>query len=154
MQITLLFATLLGGISVVSAGGRINKPVAGTTITSKAVVPFKFKTGTINGGCHQIHTPVTIYLSTSAPTALNADGGLDPGSFIESYGPFFEPEMGIRPLPGFPVPPSELTMPDISAYSPGTALFLTAVETTAPGACAPGVNPARYDFASINLIVA
>jgi hypothetical protein len=90
------------------------------------------------------------------PTALNATGGLPEGTYIEYYGNYLEdnfssfkssqaayfpaltcpPFSDIGPLP--PVPPTSLTIPDISSYPTGSNLFLSVVEEALPGTC-PGV---------------
>ncbi|KAJ6486477.1 hypothetical protein C8R47DRAFT_1216587 [Mycena vitilis] len=139
MQFHSLLIAALTGLSAIAAAplkrnGLINEPVPGTSIRSGTVLPFDFENDTING--------------------LNSTGELDPGTYIEYYGYYLQPNLGTGPLPGYPVPPNNLTIPDVSSYSSGTTLYLTAVETTVAGACAPGVNPAEYASTTVPLIVA
>ncbi|KAJ7722655.1 hypothetical protein DFH07DRAFT_971838 [Mycena maculata] len=147
----------LAGFAAVSAApkfkraGGITEPVAGTSISTGSSIPFDYFD---DNSCEEGYTPITIWLSQSAPTALNSTGGLDPGTFIEYYGQFLINNFG-PPLPVLqPVPPTSLTIPDISSFAVGSSLFLTVVEEALPGTCPGGVDqPARYDFATVSLTV-
>ncbi|KAJ7765112.1 hypothetical protein B0H14DRAFT_3510258 [Mycena olivaceomarginata] len=129
--------------------GTIDAPTAGTSISTGSSIPFGY--GAANW-CHNGYSPITIWLSGTVPTALNATGGLPEGTYIEYYGNYLEDNFNIGPLP--PVPPTSLTIPDISSYPTGSNLFLSVVEEALPGTCPGGVSqPAQYEFTSVSLMV-
>ncbi|KAJ7021296.1 hypothetical protein C8F04DRAFT_1273901 [Mycena alexandri] len=97
----------------------------------------------------------TVWLTDAVPTALDGNGDLPAGTFIEEFGSFLIGNFEPPPLAGFSVPSSSLVIPDISGYSSGSALYLTVVETSPANACPPGVGqPASYEFFSVELVVA
>ncbi|KAJ7450047.1 hypothetical protein B0H11DRAFT_1646752, partial [Mycena galericulata] len=112
--------------------GTITEPVAGASISIGAVIPFNYDD--LNW-CHDDYSPITIWLSASEPTGLNATGGLPEGTYIDYFGEYLIANFGIGPMQ--PVPPTNLTVPDISSYPAGSTLFLSVVEEALPGSC-PG----------------
>ncbi|KAJ7187302.1 hypothetical protein C8R46DRAFT_287742 [Mycena filopes] len=131
--------------------GSITAPADGTSITTGASFPFSYAD---SNSCHEGYTPITVWLTDAQPTGLDGNGDLPAGSFIEEFGSYLIGNFGLSPLPGFPVPPTSLVIPDISAYAPGTPLYLTVVETALAGTCPPGNQPASYGFTTIGLVVA
>ncbi|KAJ7232180.1 hypothetical protein B0H12DRAFT_1145882 [Mycena haematopus] len=130
----------------------ITEPVAGTSISTGASIPFNYVD---SNWCHEGYTPITIWLSDSAPTGLNATGQLPEGTYIEYFGYYLIGNYGLGPLPGYSVPPTNVTIPDISGYPSGSSLFLSVVETALAGTCPPGNGvPAQYAFSSVPLVVA
>ncbi|KAJ6510889.1 hypothetical protein C8R45DRAFT_965500 [Mycena sanguinolenta] len=146
--------TLVSALVVAAApnkrnAGSIVAPTAGAAISSGSVIPFNYVD--LNW-CHEGYTPITVYLSETEPTGLNATGGVT--EYIASFGPYLIPNFGLAPLPGWEVPPQSLTMPVISAFPHGSALYLSVVETAQAGTCPPGNQPAQYQFSTTSLIVA
>ncbi|KAF8184094.1 hypothetical protein K438DRAFT_1724181 [Mycena galopus ATCC 62051] len=134
-----LIATVaaLAGFSAVAAApskraGTITEPVTGTSISTGASIAFNYDD---SNWCHEGYTPVTIWLSESAPTALNSTGQLPEGTFIDYFGEYTIANFGISSATC--PPPTSLTVPDVSAYSSGSTLFLSVVETAQAGACPP-----------------
>ncbi|KAJ7328714.1 hypothetical protein DFH08DRAFT_633147, partial [Mycena albidolilacea] len=129
--------------------GSITEPVAGTSISTGASIPFSYAD---SNWCHEGYTPITIWLSATAPTSLNATGQLPEGTYIQYFGEYLIGNFGLAPLPGHPVPPTSVTIPDISGYSAGSTLFLSVVETAQAGECPPGNGvPAQYEFTTVSL---
>ncbi|KAJ7800626.1 hypothetical protein B0H14DRAFT_3490481 [Mycena olivaceomarginata] len=119
-------------------------------VASSSKPPFRSVTAPRTGATTAAHP--SRFGSGTAPTALNATGGLPEGTYIEYYGNYLEDNFNIRPLP--PVPPTSLTIPDISSYPTGSNLFLSVVEEALPGTCPGGVSqPAQYEFTSVSLMV-
>jgi hypothetical protein len=153
-----LFAAVAGFTAV---AGVILKPSANTTITSGVSLAFDYSD--INW-CHAGYSPISLWLSDAAPTGLTSTGDLPAGTFIKSYGTFLVPNFGTFPvcwhvmdftgdntgLPSMaPVPPSNITIPDISTSPAGSTLFFTVVETAPANACPPvrdysWVTPDRF----------
>lgn len=92
--------TALAGLAVVTAApnvkraGSITEPAAGTSISTGDSIPFNYID--LNW-CHEGYTPITIWLSDSAPTGLNATGDLPEGTFIKYYGQFLIANFGSSP---------------------------------------------------------
>ncbi|KAJ7641773.1 hypothetical protein FB45DRAFT_1054202 [Roridomyces roridus] len=130
--------------------GSIIEPASGTTVSSGTSIQYSYVD---QNWCEEGYTPITIWLSESAPTAVNSTGQLSPGTYIEYYGQYLINNFGLPVMQ--PVPPASLTIPDISAYGAGSSLFLTTVETALFGTCPGGVSqPAQYRFTSVSLTVA
>lgn len=149
------FSAVAAAPNVVKRAGSITAPASGTSIASGGSIPFNYID--LNW-CHEGYTPITIWLSDSAPTGLNATGELPEGTYIDYFGEYLIPNfgmscvkltshefvhssfrypLGLGPLPGSTVPPTSLTIPDISGYSAGSPLYLTVVETALAGTCPP-----------------
>ncbi|KAJ7232181.1 hypothetical protein B0H12DRAFT_1145883 [Mycena haematopus] len=154
MRFAVSVLAALAGFSAAAAtpAGLITEPVAGTSISTGASIPFNYVD---SNWCNEGYTPITIWLSDSAPTGLNATGQLPEGTYIEYFGYYLIGNYGLGPLPGYSVPPTNVTIPDISGYSSGFPLFLSVVETAGPESCPPGNGaPAQYRFTSVSLVVA
>ncbi|KAF7340791.1 hypothetical protein MSAN_02108200 [Mycena sanguinolenta] len=146
---TLASALAVAAVFSKRSAGSIVAPTAASSINSGSVIPFNYVD--LNW-CHEGYTPITVYLSETQPTSLNATGGVT--EYMASYGPYLIPNYGLAPLSGSQVPPQNLTMPDISAYTSGSALYLSVVETALAGTCPPGNQPAQYQFSTTSLTVA
>ncbi|KAJ7328718.1 hypothetical protein DFH08DRAFT_883097 [Mycena albidolilacea] len=101
MHFLSVIVAVLTGLSAAAAApskrtvaGSILAPVAEQSISTGAVIPFTYAD---SNWCHEGYTPITIYLSDSAPTTLNATGGLPTGTYITSFGPYLIPNFGLRP---------------------------------------------------------
>ncbi|KAJ7024058.1 hypothetical protein C8F04DRAFT_1303384, partial [Mycena alexandri] len=141
MQFRFLFVAALFGLNAGAPSKRtspITEPVTGTSITTGTSIAFSY--ADLNE-CHEGYTPITVWLSASAPTSLDSSGNLPAGTFIEEFGSYLIANFGEFPaigLPHFPrPPPTSLVIPDISSYSAGTDLYLTVVETNQAGTCPP-----------------
>ncbi|KAJ7929756.1 hypothetical protein B0H13DRAFT_2180992 [Mycena leptocephala] len=146
------FSAVTAAPNVVKRAGSITAPASGTSIATGDSIPFNYID---SNWCHEGYTPITVWLSDSAPTGLNATGELPEGTYIDYFGEYLIPNFGLGPLPGSTVPPTSLTIPDISGYSAGSPLYLTVVETALAGTCPPGNGvPAQYQFATVSLVVA
>ncbi|KAJ7812834.1 hypothetical protein B0H13DRAFT_2470227, partial [Mycena leptocephala] len=121
-----------------------------TSITSGGSIPFSYVD---SNWCHEGYTPITIWLSQAAPTGLNATGDLPDGTYLEYFGRYLITNFGLPVRQ--PLPPTSLTIPNISNFSVGSMLFLSVVEEAQPGTCPGGVSqPAQYEFTSVSLSVA
>ncbi|KAJ7102738.1 hypothetical protein C8R44DRAFT_887483 [Mycena epipterygia] len=142
-------AALAGFAATAPAAKRsVTEPATGTSISSGESIPFNYVD---SNWCHEGYTPITVWLSTSAPTGVNATGGLPSGTYIEYFGKYLIANFGLSPMQ--PVPPTSLTIPDISSYPSSSTLYLSVVETALAGTCPPGNQPAQYRFTSVPLIV-
>ncbi|KAJ7102726.1 hypothetical protein C8R44DRAFT_945474 [Mycena epipterygia] len=115
-----------------NAKRSVVEPTASTSITSGESIPFNYVD---SNWCHAGYSPITIWLSASAPTGVNSTGGLPEGTYIEYFGEFLIANFGLTPMQ--PVPPTSLTIPDISSHPAGSTLFLSVVETAPAGTCPP-----------------
>ncbi|KAJ7450042.1 hypothetical protein B0H11DRAFT_2078207 [Mycena galericulata] len=153
MRSVFISLVALAGFAAVGAAptkraGTITEPASGASISTGASIPFNYDD--LNW-CHEGYTPITIWLTASEPTGLNATGGLE-GSYIDYYGQYFIANFGLPTLQ--PVPPTSLTIPDISSFTAGSTLFLSVVEEAQPDTCPGGVSqPAQYEFTSVPLTV-
>ncbi|RPD58478.1 hypothetical protein L227DRAFT_612910 [Lentinus tigrinus ALCF2SS1-6] len=113
---------------VVSAHGTTTEPVDGSTITPGSTFPFHYSDVNF---CESGYSPIHIYLSTSAPTAVDVttSGGLVDGSFDFDFGNFLIPNFGLPAMSMPPPPPGTLSAPTLDGVADGTELFLTVVET-------------------------
>ncbi|KAJ7055617.1 hypothetical protein C8F01DRAFT_454593 [Mycena amicta] len=150
-------AIALGVSNLVAAdpgpSGTIQAPVAGTVISSGSVIDFLFS-GNI-GACHQGFTPIFVYLTPQADPTIDFSTGDVEGTVVENYGEFLLDNVGIGHLPGLPpLAPSNLTIPDISSFASGSALYLTVVQEILPRNCPAGVNPAEYGASTVALTTA
>ncbi|TFK87882.1 hypothetical protein K466DRAFT_95801 [Polyporus arcularius HHB13444] len=104
------------------------EPVNGTTLVPGSTFPFSYQP---SDSCHGCFSPISVYLSTSPPTAVDitSSGELANGTFVAFLGDFDIPNCGF-PLPGGnpPPPPSELLTPTL-AIADGTTLYFSVVET-------------------------
>ncbi|KAF8197734.1 hypothetical protein K438DRAFT_1824568 [Mycena galopus ATCC 62051] len=153
MQFLAVLVAALAGASTAAAVPSkrgIVEPSAELSVSSGSVMPFSYVD--VNW-CHEGYTPITVYLSDAAPTGLNATGGLADGTYMASFGPYLIPNYGLAPLAGSVVPPQNLTIPDLSAFTAGSALYLTVVETAVAGTCPPGDQPAQYQYTTTALTV-
>ncbi|KAJ7457352.1 hypothetical protein FB451DRAFT_1098067 [Mycena latifolia] len=154
MRFLLSSVAALAGFSVVAGAPNAKRssdaPSAGTSITSGESIPFNYVD---SNWCHEGYTPITMWLSEAAPTGLNATGDLPDGTYIEYFGRYLIANFGLPTLQ--PVPPSSITIPDISSYPTGSSLYFTVVETAQEGTCPGGVNhPAEYQFTTVPLTAA
>jgi uncharacterized protein YraI len=90
-------AALIGFCAAVNAApskraGSITEPVAGTSISTGASIPFSYAD---SNWCHEGYTPITIWFSDSAPTGLNATGQLPEGTYIQYFGEYLIGNFGM-----------------------------------------------------------
>ncbi|RDX43946.1 hypothetical protein OH76DRAFT_1487495 [Lentinus brumalis] len=113
---------------VVSAHGTTTAPANGSTIVPGSTFPFHYSDSNF---CESGYSLISVYLSTSAPTAadVTTSGGLVDGSFSFDFGNFLIPNFGLPPMTTPPPPPATLTAPTLSGIADGTELFFTVVET-------------------------
>ncbi|KAJ6542087.1 hypothetical protein DFH09DRAFT_1174604 [Mycena vulgaris] len=145
---------VLAGLSAVTAAPNskrgVGEPSTGTSITSGESIPFNYVD---SNWCHEGYTPITMWLSEAAPTGLNATGDLPEGTYIAYFGRYLIANFGLSTMQ--PVPPTSVTIPDISSYPAGSTLYFTVVETALAGTCPGGVNhPPEYEFIVVPLTVA
>ncbi|KAF7333414.1 hypothetical protein MVEN_02357200 [Mycena venus] len=92
----------LFGFSAVTAApskrsGGITQPADGTSVSTGDSIPFQYNDG---NWCHEGYTPITIWLSESAPTGLNATGQLPEGTYIDYFGEYLNANFGLPPDSG------------------------------------------------------
>ncbi|KAJ7678350.1 hypothetical protein B0H17DRAFT_1015591 [Mycena rosella] len=143
----------LVGLCAVSAAPNVKRsitsPSEGTSITSGESTPFNYVD---SNWCHEGYTPITLWLSETAPTGLNDTGSLPEGTYIEYFGRYLIANFGLSALQ--PVPPTSVTIPDISSYPSGSTLYFSVVEEALEGTCPGGVShPAEFQFTSVPLTV-
>ncbi|KAJ6583885.1 hypothetical protein DFH09DRAFT_1143707 [Mycena vulgaris] len=96
-------------------------------------------------------TPITVWLLNYAPTTANLNAT---GQFTDAtvyYGAFLIGNFGLPPI-GNPVPPTTLTMPDVSGFAVGSEMYIAVVETA--NNCPPGNQPLQYGLTSALLVTA
>ncbi|KAJ7470774.1 hypothetical protein FB451DRAFT_321232 [Mycena latifolia] len=133
--------------TIVSNHGTITQPTAGLEISSAASIPFSYQD---SNWCEGGYTPITVWLLDFAPTTANLNAT---GQFVDAayyFGPFLIGNFGLPPIGPTPVPPATLTMPDLSEYAPGSAMYLAVVETA--NNCPPGNQPLQYGMTSTPLV--
>ena len=132
---------------VESQHGTTVKPAGGATLTHGSTFAFSYTNQNL---CHSGYTPISVYLSTSAPTSsdVTTSGGLASGSYvyhfgdylIANFGQYFTPpvptilsQLLTCPITGLSTkgtpPPSTLTMPTVSGATSGKTLYFSVVET-------------------------
>ncbi|KAI0638935.1 hypothetical protein C8Q77DRAFT_1213661 [Trametes polyzona] len=111
---------------VVPAHGTTVNPAEGSTITPGASFAFKYENIDF---CESGYSPISVYLSTSPPTAADVTSGgeLSEGSFVYRFGDFLIANFGLPPM-GTPPPPT-LTAPTLDGVADGTTLYFSVVET-------------------------
>ncbi|KAJ7215700.1 hypothetical protein B0H12DRAFT_354417 [Mycena haematopus] len=129
--------------------GTLTAPTTGTVVTSGATFPFNYQD---SNWCEGGYTPITVWLLDYAPTTanLNATGQFSDAAFY--FGPFLIGNFGLPPIGPTPVPPSTLTLPDVSAYPVGSEMYVAVVETA--NNCPPGNQPLQYGLTSTKIITA
>jgi len=92
-----------------------------------------------------------VWLLDFAPTTanLNSTGQFPNAAYY--FGAFLIGNFGLGPI-GSPLPPATLTMPDLSEYAVGSAMYIAVVETA--NNCPPGNQPLQYGMTSTSLITA
>ncbi|KAJ7653371.1 hypothetical protein B0H17DRAFT_397173 [Mycena rosella] len=128
----------LAGLSAVAAAPNVKRsitaPSTGTSISSGESIPFNYVD---SNWCHEGYTPITLWLSDAAPTGLNATGDLPDGTYIAYFGRYLIANFGIPAMQ--PVPPTSVTIPDISCYPAGSTLYFSVVEEAQEGTCPGGI---------------
>ncbi|KAF8207023.1 hypothetical protein K438DRAFT_1962660 [Mycena galopus ATCC 62051] len=129
--------------------GTLTAPATGTVVTSGQSFSFNYED---SNWCEGGYTPITVWLLDYAPTTanLNATGQFSDATFY--FGKYFIGNFGLGPIAGDPVPPSTLTMPDVSAYAIGSTMYVAVVETA--NTCPPGNQPAQYGMTANSMITA
>ncbi|KAJ7457360.1 hypothetical protein FB451DRAFT_1047454, partial [Mycena latifolia] len=107
-------------------------PLASTTIGLGESIAFNYAD---SNWCHAGYTSITMWLSEAEPSGLNATGSLPDGTYIEYFGRYLIANFGLSAIE--PIPPANLTIPDISDYPSGSILYFTVVETAPANACPP-----------------
>ncbi|KAJ6577537.1 hypothetical protein B0H19DRAFT_985144 [Mycena capillaripes] len=127
--------------------GTIAHPTSGTVLTSGATFSFSYQD---SNWCEGGYTPITVWLLDSAPTTanLNSTGQFPDATYY--FGAYLIANFGLPAMN--PVPPATLTMPDVSGFAVGSAMYLAVVETA--NNCPPGNQPAQYGMTSTQMITA
>ncbi|KAI1789181.1 hypothetical protein LXA43DRAFT_893331 [Ganoderma leucocontextum] len=141
-------ATLAPRQIVVSAHGTTVEPASGSTLTPGSAFSFSY---TNEDYCHSGYSPISVYLSTSAPTSadVTTSGGLVSGSFAYHFGDYLIANFGL-PTMGTP-PPSTLTLPTLNGTVDGNTLYFSVVETY--NDC-PGGVPFEYGLETTTVVYA
>ena len=81
---------------VESQHGTTVSPASGSTIAAGAAFSFSYTNENL---CHSGYTPISVYLSTSAPTSsdVNSSGGLADGSYVSHFGDYLMANFGYSP---------------------------------------------------------
>ncbi|KAF7330202.1 hypothetical protein MVEN_02457300 [Mycena venus] len=153
-----LLAPLLGAAFAAAANvprvisqnhGTIAAPATGAVATSGGSFPFSYLD---SNWCEGGYTPITVWLLDHAPTtaSLNSTGQFTDAKYY--FGPFLIGNFGLPPIGPTLPPPSTLTMPDLSGYPSGSAMYVAVVETA--NNCPPGNQPAQYGMTSTQMVTA
>lgn len=83
---------------VTSNQGTINAPTSGTLVSSNSSFPFSYSD---RNWCEDGYSPVSVWLTDYEPTTtnLNATGQFPEGEFTHFFGPFTNPNFGMRVYP-------------------------------------------------------
>ncbi|KAM5534369.1 hypothetical protein V8D89_011962 [Ganoderma adspersum] len=133
---------------VESQHGTTVKPASGTTVAHGSAFAFSYTNQNL---CHSGYTPISVYLSTSAPTSsdVTTSGGLANGSYVYHFGDYLIANFGLS-TKGTP-PPSTLTMPTVSGAASGKTLYFSVVETYRD---CPGGIPLEYGLETTTVVYA
>ncbi|KAJ7672247.1 hypothetical protein DFH06DRAFT_926012, partial [Mycena polygramma] len=128
-----------------SSHGTITQPTGGTVATSGSTIPFSYKD---SNWCEGGYSPITVWLLDYAPTTanLNSTGQFPDAAYY--FGPFLINNFGLPPMN--PVAPATLSLPDLSAYTAGSEIYLAVVESA--NTCPPGNQPTQYGMTSTQII--
>ncbi|KAJ7476602.1 hypothetical protein FB451DRAFT_1010213, partial [Mycena latifolia] len=99
--------------------GTITQPNAGLEADSATSIPFSYQYSNWYEGGYIL---ITVWLLNFCAPNLNAMGQ------FPTFGAYLIGNFGLPPI-GKPVQPATLTMPDLSAYTPGSDMYLAIVET-------------------------
>ncbi|PIL30851.1 hypothetical protein GSI_07019 [Ganoderma sinense ZZ0214-1] len=133
---------------VESQHGTTVQPASGSTLTPGAAFSFSYTNENL---CHSGYTPISVYLSTSAPTSsdVTTSGGLADGSFVYHFGDYLIANFGL-PTKETP-PPSTLTFPTVNSAADGQTLYFSVVETYRD---CPGGIPLEYGLETTTVVYA
>ncbi|KAK7032756.1 hypothetical protein R3P38DRAFT_3352079 [Favolaschia claudopus] len=152
--LTSLFAAFAAAVPnvprVISSNhGALTAPLTGTLVAPGETFSFAYQD---SNWCEGGYTPITVWLLDYAPTTanLNATGQFTDATYY--FGPFLIGNFGLPPIGPNPVPPSTLTMPDLSSRAAGSELYVAVVETA--NNCPPGNQPLQYGLTSAKVITA
>ncbi|KAF9259853.1 hypothetical protein L218DRAFT_873613 [Marasmius fiardii PR-910] len=125
-----LFGTAFAAPSIeqrqITIHGTIVTPTTGSSVSSGETFDFKYIQ---SDWCHDGYSPVSIYLTSYAPTNanLNSTGGLSDGDYTYFFGDFFAANFGLPNIS--PAVPSSLTLPALNGVADGSQLFIAVIET-------------------------
>ncbi|KAI0762536.1 hypothetical protein C8Q74DRAFT_1220476 [Fomes fomentarius] len=111
---------------ILAPSGTTVAPPDGSTIAPGSSFPFEYRP---TNYCHSGYSPISVYLSTAAPTSADITGGgaLAEGSFVFKFGDYLYANFGL-PQMGSP-PPATLTLPTFDGIEDGTTLYFSVIET-------------------------
>ncbi|KAJ6483830.1 hypothetical protein C8R47DRAFT_1281381 [Mycena vitilis] len=152
---SLLTATLFAAFAsaanvprvISSAHGTITQPTSGLVATSGSAIPFSYKD---SNWCEGGYSPITVWLLDYAPTTANLNSTGQFPDAVDCFGSFLVNNFGLPPMN--PVAPATLSLPDLSAYTAGSEMYLAVVESA--NTCPPGNTPTQYGMTSTQIVTA